>query len=163
MVRVAIASVALLFSGACSPAPSSVNSVWKTTCSMYNEHEKVDDACDDIDPPKIKYEVMDEGLYGYYDGEGTIYLNAKLKYHSNRGARAAVMLHEMVHYLDKKYLGVKIPGPAIDICMSEDRAFIIEGEYIHKEYNQWWRNYPHCWEYYSTGPVVTLYVQSKEE
>lgn len=133
---------------------------WVTTCRLYEKHEQAV-VCKNIKKPKIKLEEMRQGLLGYYDGTDTIHINKDLKGKD----KTATTIHEMVHYLDKMWLGLVVPGPAEPICRSEDKAWFIEGVWWgiqghpEKARPDWWKYYPHCWPYYAPAQGFTLTLQ----
>lgn len=133
---------------------------WKTTCELYEQYEEAQ-VCENLEPPKIKYEEMAPGLMGYYDGGDTIHISRDVKGQD----RFAVILHEMVHYLDAVWGGLKVPGPAALVCKSEDKAWFLEGVWwgmVGKPQNarpDWWKSYPHCWPYFAPAQGFTLTLQ----
>jgi hypothetical protein len=134
---------------------------WQATCMLYEAYEDDDSVCDDIAPPKIIYEDMRDGLQGYYDGGDTIYVNEDLKGND----KFATIIHEMVHYLDVMWGGLPIPGPALLVCGSEDKAWFIEGVWWgiqgvpENARPDWWKSYPHCWEFYAPTEGFSLTIQ----
>jgi hypothetical protein len=128
---------------------------WDTTCRLYDAYEESEGrnagACDQLDAPKIVYEEMRDGLMGYYDAGDTIFVNSE----TEGDFRTSVLIHEMVHYIDKLWLDMQVPGPAVEICKSEDKAWFIEGVWWgligrpDEARTDWWKSYPHCWEWYA--------------
>jgi hypothetical protein len=87
-----------------------------------------DVTCAGIPVPKVETfrpNPLRRGLLGYYDGSDTVFIR------SNLGAtrREEVLAHEMSHYIDVQ-LGLNVvPGPALDICFSEKRAWAVSDAY----------------------------------
>jgi hypothetical protein len=130
---------------------------------LYETYEDDTTICENLKPPTIIYEVMNRpGLMGYYDGDETIHVNKELKGRD----RLATTIHEMVHYLDVKWGGLPLPGPAEMVCHSEDKAWFIEGVWwgvqgLHeKARHDWWKSYPYCWPYYA--PVSGFFLTWQE-
>lgn len=119
-------------------------------CTIYEAHEQAE-VCDLVEMPNIVYEEMRQGLQGYYPGGDTLYVNEDLRGRE----KIAVIIHELVHYLDVMWGGLPIPGPASLVCASEDKAWFLEGIYWGMVGEQdkvrldWWKSYPHCWPYYA--------------
>jgi hypothetical protein len=87
------------------------------------------------------------GLAGYYDGSDTVYIREDLMGRE----REDVLAHEMSHYLDVMILDLKVPGPALEICKSEVRAWAVSDSYWTKygRYDRvvgedWVNWYSHC-------------------
>lgn len=117
-------------------------------------------SCDGVKVPKVKRTSMEDGLYGYYDGGDTVYINRKLWANQKR----ATLYHEMLHYLQKQVGGLIVPGPAEQICHAEAEAF----EYTDKWWvrignpskqrgDTWWRPYRHCHKYYNPDYEPTIW------
>jgi hypothetical protein len=117
--------------------------MWLEAC-LYTRY-----SCEGVPVPKIKYEGMRQGLYGYYDGGDTVFVNKNLW----GSQRRATLFHEMVHYLQAKVGGLRVPGPSYDICMAEDEAFSETDDWWDrvgmpgKKRGNWWGPYRHCWQY----------------
>ncbi len=113
--------------------------------------------CLGIGVPAVVQKWMPYSLLGYYDGSGTVFVNRRLK-----GQRLnAVLMHEMVHYLQVQAGGLEVPGYAKPICRAEEEAFGIVDEWlIDHSYadlirgDEWWRPYSHCWEWYKPNAVA---------
>ena len=91
---------------------------WMDLCFEYRAEED----CTGIKVPKVKQfprNPFRPGLAGYYDGSDTVYIRQGMKY----DMREEVLAHEMSHYLDKVKGYTQIPGPALDVCFSEKRAW----------------------------------------
>lgn len=108
-------------------------------------------SCFGIEPPIVVYERMSANLYGYYDGGDTIYVNST----ERSGQRRATIFHETVHYLQVQVGGLRVPGPAREVCMAEEEAFAETDEfwirhgkpqYIRGE--RWWEHYEYCKRWY---------------
>ena len=120
--------------------------------SWINACEYARYSCIDVDLPKVQYKKMRRGLLGYYDGTDTIYIRAGL----SGDERREVLMHEMVHYLQKQVGGLRVPGPAKEICTAEEEAFTTVDEWL-KDSGldnlivgpNWWRPYAHCHPYYN--------------
>ena len=116
---------------------------WTDMCRLLVAEENSYE-CHRIMPPLVEYEKMRKGLYGYYDGSDTIYIREGL----NPSDTLATLFHEMIHYLHVQASIIPIPGPAEQVCWSENEAWYFEGIYSNKDNSGWWRSYPHCWEFY---------------
>ena len=128
---------------------------WMELCGEYYRNED----CSDMEVPEIakfRPNPLRPGLAGYYDGSDTVYIRNDL-----RGAeREEVILHEMSHYLDVQLNLTVVPGPALDICFSEKRAWRISDLFWYKQGYSWksskiigskWTNwYRHCTPHQST-------------
>ena len=120
--------------------------------SWINACEYTQYSCLEVELPKVKYEGMSKTLLGYYDGSDTIYINSRL----NGIARREVLMHEMVHYLQKQVGGLRVPGPAKEICEAEEEAFTVVDQWLEDQDREdlmvgpnWWRPYAHCHPYYN--------------
>ena len=150
MVRIGLVCLILGALSSCS-----TEDPWSDTCRLYDAYEESEGraagACDEVTAPEIVYEEMAGGLMGYYDGDNTIHVNDELR----GDDKFATVIHEMVHYLDTMWLGLVVPGPAQEICISEDKAWFIEGVWWTMEGHpenarlDWWKSYPHCWPYFA--------------
>jgi len=107
--------------------------------------------CSGTKLPKVVYQGMASNLNGYYRGTDTIYINRTLVGYQRR----ATMLHEMIHYLQAKVGGQRVPGPAEEICKAEAEAFAVTDHWwksIGRGYKargpKWWIPYSHCHKYY---------------
>lgn len=101
--------------------------------------------------PKVKRETMRRGLLGQYRGGDTIYINRRLVGIPLK----EVLMHEMVHYIQTKVGGLKVPGRAEPICRAEAEAFTTVDEWlVDNGYGylvvgkNWWKPYQHCWRWY---------------
>ena len=110
-------------------------------------------SCQGVKPPKVRKVHTRTGLYGYYDGGGTIFISNKLTAEKRR----ATIYHEMVHYLQAKVGGLPIPGPASLICEAEAEAFAETDErwvrigLPHRQRGaDWWKPYRHCRQFYES-------------
>jgi len=117
---------------------------WAITCDLL-ENEGIGYLCMRMMPPMVHYEKMRPGLYGYYDGGPMIYVNSEL----NQQKTINVLIHEQVHYIHVQLQILSIPGPAREVCWSENEAWKIEGLYSGQDNSLWWKYYPHCWEWYA--------------
>jgi len=130
--------------------------VWHDLCFEYR-----DISCLGMVPPKIESfnpNPLRPGLLGFYDGSDTIYVR------SNLGGwdLEEVLAHEMSHYWDSEAGITEIPGPALDICFSEKRAWAVSDAFwLSKGYYEdsnkivgaaWVNWYAHC-----TPHAHTLY------
>ena len=145
MHRFLSAAALLLLTACASFEPAELTPelrAWDAMCRLV-ETER-DYQCGGIVPPKVVYEKMRAGLYGYYDGGDTIYINADL------GVEDAfsTLIHEDIHYLHVMLEMIPIPGPAELVCWSENEAWTLEGIYSDSDNSMWWMSYPHCWPYY---------------
>ncbi len=110
-----------------------------------------DYSCIGVPVPKVVSENMGRRLLGYYNGTDTVYVNRTLK-----GQRLnEVLMHEMVHYLQAKVGGLKVPGYAEPICHAENEAFaVVDLWLIDHSYAdlirgpRWWVAYRHCYPWY---------------
>jgi hypothetical protein len=109
--------------------------------------------CTGVAVPKVlkfKPNPLRPGLMGYYDGSDTVYIRDNI-----RGpALEEVLAHEMSHYLDVRTLGIRVPGPAKEICFSEKRAWAVSDAYWlrygrpSKVVGSKWANwYKHCTQF----------------
>lgn len=164
MVRTLVRTTLLILIGLGLASCHNDKDTWDTTCLMYDAFEasegRAEGACNQVDAPVVVYEEMRDGLWGYYDGGDTIFINSELAGMDQQ----ATLIHEGVHYLDAQWLGLVVPGPAAEICASEDKAWLIEGvwwEMHDRPENarpEWWRSYPWCWQYYAPS-TFTLTLQ----
>ena len=101
--------------------------------------------------PKIVRVELRPGLLGYYNGTDKIYVLKGLT-----GIRyKEVVMHEMIHYIQKQVGKAEIPGPAITICKLEEEAFTVVDQWL-KDVGanwlivgpDWWKPYAHCWKWY---------------
>ncbi len=111
-----------------------------------------DYSCIGVKVPKVVSEYMRYSLLGYYDGGGTVYVNRRL-----RGQELnEVLMHEMVHYLQKQVGGLRVPGYAEPICHAENEAFAVVDLWL-KDHGyedlmrgpRWWVPYRHCYPWYN--------------
>ena len=117
---------------------------WLDMCQLLID-EDTGYHCARLMAPLVVYEEMREGLHGYYDGSDTIYINIKLE-----GTDLFdVLMHEGIHYVHVQLQMLEVPGPAIEICWSENEAWMLTGAYWNEDNSNWWRAYPHCWPYYA--------------
>ena len=151
-----IIAALLLLIGSAGAANASSNQhsryeMWLEACltSQYS--------CQGVSVPKVKYESMRKGLYGYYDGGDTVYVNRKVYGLQRR----ATMYHEMIHYLQTVVGGAIVPGPAKAICKMEAEAFKLTDAWFVRQDRadlqsgaNWWRPYRHCHRYYNPGWTV---------
>ena len=107
--------------------------------------------CGTMAPPKVKFERMRRGLYGYYDGGDTVFVNKSI----NSLQKRATLLHEMIHYIQSKVGGLPVPGPAKLICAAEEEAFRLTDQWLidigfpdKVRGPNWWRPYTHCYKWY---------------
>lgn len=139
-------AAALLLLPACagmeSPSDRLTEFAWSETCQLIEEER--DYTCAGVAMPKVKYESMRPGLYGYYDGGDTVYVNRDLA----RNDRLTTLIHEMIHFVHVQQEMIPIPGPAVEVCWSENEAWLLEGIYSGKDNTNWWISYTHCWPYY---------------
>ena len=117
---------------------------WSEMCTLL-ETEEIGYLCKRVQPPLVVYEIMRPGLMGYYDGGDTVYIRQGLSFDE----QLEVLIHEDVHYLHAQLQIVEIPGPAIEVCWSENEAWYIEGLWSGTDNSKWWRQYPYCWEWYA--------------
>lgn len=116
---------------------------WSEMCALLEL--ETDYSCTRLMPPLVVYEPMREGLHGYYDGSDTIYINDTL----SGTDLFETLMHEGIHYVHVQHLFIPVPGPAADICWSENEAWTLTGIYFNEDNSTWWRAYPHCWPYYA--------------
>lgn len=158
MKKLVVLTVALAAS--CSPYMTKLEKESKAWATMCNLAKGMEYSCDGITPPQVVYEPMEEGLLGYYEGNDTIFVNSELQGND----KMAVLIHEMVHYLHARLGIYSIPGPASEVCQSEDEAWLIEGVWwgsIGKPKNvnlNWWYSYPHCWPYFAPTNSLTIMI-----
>jgi hypothetical protein len=109
-------------------------------------------SCIELQVPNVEFQKMPSGLYGYYDGGRTVYVNKKLK----GDKRRATLHHEFIHYIQKYRGGLIVPGPAEQICRAEEEAFALTdawweriGRPNMKRGPKWWKPYTHCYKWYA--------------
>jgi hypothetical protein len=137
-----VAVIAMVIAACISgPVPKETRA-WIEMCDVVSENTEY--SCGGVTPPKVVYENMRPGLYGYYDGSDTVYVNSALGDHDT----LATIIHEMIHYLHVQNKQIPIPGPAKLICWSENEAWTLEGLWSGTDNSYWWVAYPHCWRYY---------------
>jgi len=122
---------------------------WRDMCSLL-ETESVVYQCMRVMPPNVVYEEMRDGLYGYYDGSDTVFINKDL----SQRDKLRTLIHEDIHYLHTQLQIIVIPGPAVQVCWSENEAWTLEGIYSGHDNSNWWTSYPHCWEWYATDQYL---------
>jgi hypothetical protein len=115
-VKKLLAALMAMFSLACSakePMLVDINKAeadaWALTC-LFSAYD-----CSQVKPPKVLYEPMSAYREGYHDyGSPYVYVNVNLlgTLHSK-----AVMVHEMIHYLQHKQKAPK------NRCLREAEAF----------------------------------------
>ena len=93
---------------------------------------------------------MRDGLNGYYDGGDTIFINSKLE----GVPMIEVLMHEGIHYVHVQHQFIRVPGPAEEVCWSENEAWTLTGLYYNEDNSRWWRAYPHCWQYYGSSAEI---------
>lgn len=119
--------------------------MWMEAC-FYSQY-----VCANVNVPNVKFEKMRKGLLGYYNGTDTIYIRYGLT-----GVRLKeVLMHEMIHYIQKQVGGLIVPGPAEQICHAENEAFGLVDQWLIDNRilwlvvgKNWWKPYTHCWKYY---------------
>ena len=148
----------LLLSALTTSADSGDTDVYETAYVNKHKYEMWFEACDytpytcvGVPVPKVVLEEMRPGLLGQYRGGDTVYIRKGLT-----GVRLKeVLLHEMIHYLQKQVGGLTVPGPAKEICAAEEEAFTQTDKWlIDNGYDflvvgkNWWKPYSHCWQWY---------------
>jgi hypothetical protein len=101
---------------------------WREACEL----SRYD--CRGVPAPMVGYSVIVQhaGAYGIYAGDNTVWLAKGL----SREMRYAVLVHESVHYLQKKVGGTNIPFIGkFTQCVSEEEAFEIS-DIVAKRLNQ---------------------------
>ncbi len=137
-----------VFSGDTSPTyvrDKDTYEVWTEACF------RTQYTCGLTELPKIMRVELEPGLLGYYDGTDKIYVLKGL-----RGLRyKEVVMHEMIHYIQKQVGKAEIPGPAESICRLEAEAFTVVDKWLLDSGEQWlmvgpdwWKPYVHCWPWY---------------
>ena len=116
---------------------------WLDTCQLLIDY--ADYHCARLMPPYVIYEDMRDGLYGYYDGSDTIYVSNEL----TRVETFETLIHETIHYVHVQLQLIEVPGYSEPICWSENEAWMLTGIYYNENNDNWWRAYPHCWQYYA--------------
>lgn len=118
--------------------------VWIEAC-FYTQY-----SCVGVSVPKVVYQKMRPGLLGRYAGGDTVYVNRTL----SRLQTKATLHHEMIHYL-QAVNGLKVPGPAKEICQAEAEAFALTdkrwvrmGMPNKQRGPNWWRVYSHCHKWF---------------
>lgn len=141
-IGAALAVAAVLL--ACANIPiTKADRAWAEMCELADQMYGY--SCDGIDRPKVKYESMEEGLWGYYDGSDTVFINRDLKGRE----QMQTLIHEMVHYLHLRLGLLELPTTdALAVCTSEAEAWALEGVWSGDDNSNWWFAYPHCWEFY---------------
>ena len=122
---------------------------WRDMCALL-ETESVAYQCMRMMPPKVAYEDLRPGLYGYYAGGDTVVVSSNI----SREDQLRTLIHEDIHYLHAQLQLIVVPGPAEEICWSENEAWTLEGIYSGKDNSQWWLNYPHCWQWYAPDQAL---------
>lgn len=119
--------------------------IWIEAC-LYTKYD-----CTGVAVPKVQFKKLRQGLYGYYDGSDTVYVSSAV----SRLQKKATLYHEMIHYLQVQKGGLRVPGPAKEICAAEAEAFAEGdkrwdrlGKPSKKRGPNWWLPYQHCWKYY---------------
>ena len=87
---------------------------------------------------------------GYYEGGDIIYIRKGLSVRDTM----EVLIHEQVHYLHDQLQMIEIPGPAKEVCWSENEAWTIEGLWSGDDNSKWWKQYPYCWEWYADEKYI---------
>jgi len=127
---------------------------WLEMCQLLED--EADYQCMRLMPPLVVYERMHWSLDGYYDGSDTIHVNQIL-----RGTNLTdTLMHEAIHYVHVQMQIIPIPGPPELVCASEDEAFTLTGLYWNEDNSNWWKDYPHCWEWYADDKNVRAVGQS---
>lgn len=116
---------------------------WLATCQLLLD-EAVGYECHRLMPPIVGYEEMDEDYLGRYSGGDTIWINSDL----TRTELFSTLMHEMIHYIHVHQGILEVPGPALEVCWSENEAWVLTGIYYNEDNSLWWQMYPHCWQYY---------------
>lgn len=124
------------------------SATWLDMCQLLID--EADYECRRLLPPLVVYEEMSDSLYGYYDGSDTIYINISLKGKD----LFDVLMHEGIHYVHVQHGIIEIPGYAEPICWSENEAWMLTGIYFGEDNSNWWRWYPHCWQFYGNTQEV---------
>lgn len=114
---------------------------WETMCRLVDREYGY--SCKGIELPKVVYEPMEGGLQGWYGGGDTVHVREGLPLED----RMATLIHEYVHYLHVQLDMLIVPGPAREICWSESEAWHITELVTGKDTSNWWRAYPHCWQF----------------
>lgn len=124
---------------------------WSWACQLVRDSDT--GSCVGLLAPKVQYEEMRYGLRGYYDAGDTIFINRQLR----KGVDVrATLIHEMIHYIHVQNGTIPLPGPAKEVCWSENEAFTLVDLWLvtigrpDKQRGDWWGAYPYCWNYY--GP-----------
>lgn len=110
-------------------------------------------SCEGIERPKVVYfKAADQpGMNGYYRGGNLLYISDKLE----GKKKSTTIFHETVHYLQVMSGGLKLPGPARQICRAEEQAFRFTDIYMdyigfdEKVGDDWWKRYWYCWRFYA--------------
>ena len=132
---------------------------WETVCTFIDNYEY---NCEGLIAPYIVEfpNEGNEGYHGWYDGGSAIFVNESLEGID----RASTIFHEMIHYIHKQQGLVEIPGPAEQVCWSENEAFKLEDiwltalGYPELARPDWWVGYSHCWPYYGTPEYQQFYL-----
>ena len=112
---------------------------WLEMCQLLED--ETDYRCNRLMAPLVEYEKMRPGLWGYYEGGATIFINSELE-----GTDLTdVLMHEGIHYVHVMHQFIEVPGPAEQVCWSENEAWTLTGLYWNEDNSRWWRAYPHCW------------------
>lgn len=124
-------------------------------------------SCIGVEVPKVVRVKMRKGLLGYYDGGDSVFINIDLM---NGIQTKEVLVHEMIHYLQAKVGGLKVPGPAEPICRAEEEAFTLVDKWLleigYKNMvvgPNWWYPYQHCWPYYNPNYTVWDWLKGMVE
>lgn len=125
------------------------NLAWLDMCQLLID-EEVGYACGRLMQPEVVYETMRDGLLGYYEGGNTIYINDTLQ----STEKFEVLMHEGIHYVHVQLGIIEVPGPAQQVCWSENEAWTLTGSFYNEDNSNWWRAYPYCWQYYADNQYL---------
>lgn len=145
IIAALILTIGLLACGVSSVKKQNIieQRAWLDMCQLLID-EEVGYACNRLMMPLVVYEEMEPGLLGWYDGGDTIYINADLR----STQLFEVLMHEGVHYVHVQHGIIIVPGPAIQVCWSENEAWTLTGIFYNEDNSKWWRAYPYCWQFY---------------
>ena len=128
---------------------------YRTVCEAWNMlcFDLRDVDCTGVPVPKVmtfSTNPARPGLAGYYKGGDVIYVRNNL----GKNALEEVLAHEMSHYMDVIKFNLPVPGPALEICFSEKRAWAVSDNY-NRMYGKksrivgetWVEWYTHCTPY----------------
>ncbi len=94
--------------------------IYGQTCDLY------DGECP-VEPPKVYFVPLPNGIWGkYFHGMDSVMINTYCLDYEDQTKCAAVVVHEMVHYIDWHNT------PEMDLCVAESRAWDVYNQFVMK-------------------------------